>query len=120
MKILFWVVLILFTIVKSKIVHYSSMAYFPLTFLAAYIIDSLLENKIEFNRWMRFGVISLGGIFVLALIGAPFVGQNIEILEPLLSKDPFAAANIQADIHWSGWEIIPGLFLLSLLIIKLL
>jgi len=116
MKILFWVVLILFTIVKSKIVHYSSMAYFPLTFLAAYVIDNLLNNKIEFNRWTRFGVMSLGGIFVLVLLAAPFVGQNIEILEPLLSKDPFAAANIQADIHWSGWEVIPGVFLLGVFI----
>jgi 4-amino-4-deoxy-L-arabinose transferase-like glycosyltransferase len=32
MVILFWVVLILFSIVKTKIVHYSSLAYFPLTF----------------------------------------------------------------------------------------
>jgi hypothetical protein len=50
------------------------------------------------------------------LLAAPFVGQNIEILEPLLSKDPFAAANIQADIHWSGWEVIPGVFLLGVFI----
>lgn len=116
MKILFWVVLILFTIVKSKIVHYSSMAYFPLTFLAAYVIDNLLENKITFNRSMRFGVMSLGGIFVLALLAAPFVGQNIDFLKPLLAKDPFAAANIEADIYWSGWEVIPGVFLLAILI----
>jgi 4-amino-4-deoxy-L-arabinose transferase-like glycosyltransferase len=35
MWIMFWVVLILFSIVKTKIVHYSSLCYFPLTFLAA-------------------------------------------------------------------------------------
>ncbi|MCB0697714.1 MAG: glycosyltransferase family 39 protein, partial [Chitinophagaceae bacterium] len=35
MWVLFWVVLILFSIVKTKIVHYSSMCYFPLTFIAA-------------------------------------------------------------------------------------
>ncbi|HEY1038155.1 MAG TPA: glycosyltransferase family 39 protein, partial [Bacteroidia bacterium] len=34
MIILFWVVLILFTIVKTKIVHYSSMCWYPLTFLS--------------------------------------------------------------------------------------
>lgn len=116
MKILFWVVLILFTIVKSKIVHYSSMAYFPLTFLAAYVIDNLLENKIVLHRSMRLGVMVLGGIFVVALLAAPIVGQNIEILKPLLSKDPFAMANIEADIYWSGWEVIPGVFLLGVLV----
>ena len=35
MWILFWVVLLLFSIVKTKIVHYSSLCYFPLTYLAA-------------------------------------------------------------------------------------
>jgi hypothetical protein len=115
MKILFWVVLILFSIVESKIVHYSSMAYFPLTFLAAYVIDNLLNHKISFNRSMRFGVMSLGGIFVLALLAAPFVGQNMAVLKPLLSKDPFAAANIEAEIYWSGWEVIPAVFLLVVL-----
>src|ERR1035437_5835675 len=36
MLILFWIVMILFTIVKTKIVHYSSLSYFPLSFFAAY------------------------------------------------------------------------------------
>ena len=35
MLILFWVVLVLFSIVQSKIVHYSSLCYFPLTYFAA-------------------------------------------------------------------------------------
>lgn len=50
MKFLFWVVLILFTIVKSKIVHYSSMCYFPLTYLAAVVIYHIYEGNITFNR----------------------------------------------------------------------
>ncbi|MEO1627533.1 MAG: glycosyltransferase family 39 protein, partial [Bacteroidota bacterium] len=32
MLILFWVVLLLFSVVQSKIVHYSSLCYFPLTY----------------------------------------------------------------------------------------
>ncbi len=116
MKILFWVVLILFTIVKSKIVHYSSMTYFPLTFLAAYVIDNLLKNNLDFNRLMRFGIISLGSVFVVATFAVPFIGQNLESLQSLLQKDPFALANLNANIHWSGWEVIPSLFLMSVLI----
>jgi hypothetical protein len=37
MKILFWVVLILFSIVQTKIVHYSSLCYYPISFFAAII-----------------------------------------------------------------------------------
>ena len=45
MQILFWVVIILFTVVKTKIVHYSSLCYFPLSFLAALYINGLIERK---------------------------------------------------------------------------
>ena len=34
--ILFWVVLLLFSIVKTKIVHYSSLCYFPISFIATF------------------------------------------------------------------------------------
>ena len=50
MMILFWLVLILFTIVKTKIVHYSSLCYFPLTFLAAYTIHKIMRSEIEWEK----------------------------------------------------------------------
>jgi 4-amino-4-deoxy-L-arabinose transferase-like glycosyltransferase len=116
MKILFWVVLILFTIVKSKIVHYSSMAYFPLTFLAAFVIDKIIKKEIIFNKWLKFGLLSIGGIFVLATFIAPILGQNIEWLKPLTAKDPFATANLDTNVNWTGFEVIPSIFLLGIII----
>ena len=50
MKILFWVVLILFTIVKTKIVHYSSMCYFPISFLAASFLEKYMSSKTGFTK----------------------------------------------------------------------
>ena len=41
-----------------------------------------------------------------------------ERLKPLF-KDPFAQANLDAAVHWTGWEILPGLVLLAVLIISL-
>jgi len=115
MKYLFWVVLILFTIVKSKIVHYSSMCYFPLSFLASVVIYHLIARKIVLNRWMKGGLIGIGGLFILATVALPFLAMNIELIEPLFSKDPFAKANLEAAVNWNGTEIIPGLFLILLL-----
>lgn len=111
MVILFWVVLILFTVVKSKIVHYSSMCYFPLTYLAALVIYQIWEGKIRFNAWMRFGLIAIGLIYCLATIAIPFLGRRVDLIRPLLEADPFAQANLDADINWTGWEIIPGIIL---------
>jgi 4-amino-4-deoxy-L-arabinose transferase-like glycosyltransferase len=114
MVILFWVVLILFTIVKSKIVHYSSMCYFPLTYLAALTVYQILEKKISFNGWMKFGLVFIASLFGLATIALPFLAQHIDILRPLFSKDPFAAANLDAKVHWTGWEAIAGILLLAI------
>ncbi|MCB0629445.1 MAG: glycosyltransferase family 39 protein [Saprospiraceae bacterium] len=119
MKILFWVVLILFSIVKSKIVHYSSMTYYPLTYLAAYIIYNMVEGKIKMTRWMRIGLWTIGGLFILATVSLPFLAKNIELIKPLFSKDPFALANLEAAVNWTGFEIIPGLFLLVVLFLAL-
>lgn len=119
MKILFWVVLILFSIVQSKIVHYSSLCYYPLTFLAAVVIHKMASKEIEFKPWMRIAIWSIGGLFILATVTLPFLGMNIELLKPLFSKDPFAMANLEADVNWTGFEIIPGLFLLIVIFLAL-
>lgn len=116
MKILFWVVLILFSIVRSKIVHYSSMCYFPLTFLAAVVLDKILRGDIRFAGWMWALLLSIGGVFVLATLLMPFAGMHPEMLKPLFA-DPFAQANLDADVHWTGWEVVPGLWLLTLLVL---
>lgn len=115
MKMLFWVVLILFSIVQSKIVHYSSMCYFPLTFLAAVSIYEIIENKISFDNWMKAGLVLTGGAFVVASIALPILGNNIDVLKPLFN-DPFAVANMDAAVTWSGFEALPGVFLLAVMI----
>src|SRR5690606_20755485 len=53
MVILFWVVLVLFSLVKTKIVHYSSLCYFPLTSLAALRLERVWKKREGFG-WPRF------------------------------------------------------------------
>jgi len=120
MIILFWVVLILFSIVQSKIVHYSSLAYFPITFLGALTINNIIETKIKFDSWKKFGIISIGLLFAIVVIAAPLVGRNIEIIKPLLEKDPFALANLDADVNWTGWEVLPGIGLILTVVMFLI
>jgi len=112
MMILFWVVLGLFTFVSTKIVHYSSMAYFPITFMGALTIYYILEKKIFINNWMRFGLLAIGiglGLFIMLV---PFLGQNIEIIKPLYEGNINGLAVLDADVNWTGWEAIAGLLLI--------
>lgn len=114
MLFLFWVVLILFTVVRSKIVHYSSMCYFPLTFLAALAIEKIIRGEIAFSRLIKAGVWVIGSLFAVAIIAMPLLAKRLDILRPLI-KDPFGQANLDAPVHWSGWEMLPGIFLLMIL-----
>ena len=112
MVILFWVVLILFSIVQSKIVHYSSLCYFPLTYLSATYLFSISQNEKKLNSKIVIALLSFGVLISSIFIVLPFVGKNIELLKPLFAKDLFALGNLEAEISWSTWDIIPGLFLL--------
>lgn len=114
MMILFWVVLILFTIVKSKIVHYSSMTYFPLTFLAAQVGYYMLKDQVRLSAWMKGLLVFIAGLFGILLIVLPFVGMNVDIIRPLFSQDPFAMANLDADIPWTGIESLAGVLLIGI------
>ncbi|MBL7939326.1 MAG: glycosyltransferase family 39 protein [Flavobacteriales bacterium] len=114
MAVLFWVVLILFSIVKSKIVHYSSMCYFPLTYLAAVRLHRIWSEREAFG-WSRFAVGILGTMMAVVIMAIPFIGMNIDIIKPLIA-DPFGQANMDAEIRWTGAEAMAGLWLLALLI----
>jgi len=111
MKILFWVVLILFSIVQSKIVHYSSMCYFPLSFLATKVISDILSERISLATWMKVALLLLGGLFILAVFAAPSIGQNPALLYSILKK-PFARGNLEAEVTWSAFSFLPGILLL--------
>lgn len=117
MLVLFWVVLVLFTLVRTKIVHYSSLCYFPLTFLAAYYLDHLLRQKEELSKWLRISAIGILSLYTLASALLPWLGQHPEKLIPYLN-DPFAAANLQAKVDWSSpFNYLPAFVLLLTLLL---
>jgi len=112
MKILFWVVLILFSLVRTKIVHYSSMCYFPLTFLGALGIYELIkENKN--SRSIKISTAVVGTIFSLIVIALPFLDKYKDlIIEKGLINDEFAVEAFKTNVGWQGWEFGIGVFML--------
>ena len=110
MMILFWTVLILFTIVKTKIVHYSSMCYFPLTFIAAYVVHRASlknENLSKMQRILLIPVIWVWGVGVGVLQLMAMFKDKVIAMD--LIDDPFAVGNLQAEVPWSGFEFLIGL-----------
>jgi drug/metabolite transporter (DMT)-like permease len=120
MKILFWVVLIVFSSVKTKIVHYSSMTYFSLTYLAAHTVYYLMSERIKWSKWMTIALSVVGFIWTLLMLLLPIVGMNTDKLRnSSLIGDEFAKANMQAVVNWTGFEGIIGLFLLAAILFAL-
>ena len=113
MWIMLLVVLILFSIVKTKIVHYSSLCYFPLTFLAArslYLHGVEWKNKTGMN--LLFWIIGLSISCVLILL--PYLGTHIESVSNLV-LDPFTKENMKTSVQWPWWTFVPGIiFLISI------
>ncbi len=114
MYILLLVVLILFSIVNTKLLHYSSLAYFPLTFLAAWVWDKWLDRKIEIGRWQVVLIFLIALFLSASAILFPLLTDHYDWL---LSKnfafiDPFIREAVQRNVHWSGYEWIIGLFLI--------
>lgn len=116
--VLLLVVLILFSIVKTKIVHYSSMTYLPLSFLAALYVYKNVSRQTHLHRWVMICIGVMGIIFSLIMISVPMAAMNKEIILPYIN-DPFAKASFMQDVSWLGIEWVIGLFFLGGLLIFL-
>ncbi|MCC6459500.1 MAG: glycosyltransferase family 39 protein [Saprospiraceae bacterium] len=112
MQILFWVVLILFSVVKTKIVHYSSLAYFPITYLGALTLWRAMH-------WEKIPQLAGALLLVLGLLlgGAvaafPLVGMHPEWLKPLFAQDGFAVELLGLPVDWYWWHSLPGIILVG-------
>lgn len=111
MIILFWVVLIVFSIVQTKIAHYSSMAYFPITFLAA-----LRLREMEKLTRLEIGLLCATGFTMgICMIGLPLVLQHPDVLFPYM-QDVFTQQAIFADGGWMGWEWLLGMITILIVV----
>jgi len=120
MIILLWAVLILFSIVKTKIVHYSSMCYFPLTFLGAYVLYNYCYRNIRLNKWIHVSTIVVAALYALIVATlANFFRFKDYIIENKLLNDPFALANLQADAGWTGFESLVAFVPLLIMVLAI-
>jgi 4-amino-4-deoxy-L-arabinose transferase-like glycosyltransferase len=108
MLVLFWVVMILFSITTTKIIHYSSMCYLPLSFLAALNIHRVLTKRKESQKGVRTSFLILGSIVGTLILVFSIIMMNKEILFNKI-KDPFAVEGLANSIPWSGIEILIGI-----------
>jgi hypothetical protein len=112
MLCLFWVVLILFSIVTTKIIHYSSMTWIPLSFMAALTVYEVSLGEYYFKKSIRIAFITLGVLIGTAILAVPIILMNKEILTSRM-EGGFALDSLSQNIPWSGFEISSGLIFIA-------
>jgi hypothetical protein len=111
MQLLFWTTLILFSIVRTKIVHYSSLCYFPLTYLGAVTIWRAI--RWEIRPKITTILLPVAGVSIGAAVAAiPWLARHPEKLSGFFDHDPFALEALRADVDWAIWQGAPGLILI--------
>lgn len=117
MEILFFTVLILFTLVNTKIVHYSSLCYFPLTFIASLAIARIFKGEAHAGIILRFLIGMIAVIMGIMITLIPFIDILKERVNlRLWIKDEFALGNLQASGEWSGFEALTGVLFIILIL----
>jgi hypothetical protein len=103
--------LILFTLVKTKIVHYSSYCYLPMCFIGAQYLSNKEFNFKLLKPWLRISLFAGIGLVGVAIFGLIYVARNPQIILPHVN-DAFAQANLLADVNWSMWLYALPLFMI--------
>lgn len=102
----FFIVLIVFSIVKTKIVHYSSFCYFGLSFFSTqFLVNYAKEKTISSNYKLGYILISLVMTLVLLAVSClnyikPYL-LNLNII-----NDEIAVELLKTDVNNSLFEII--------------
>ncbi len=117
MIILLCAVLVLFTIVQTKIIHYSSLTYFPISFLAASFVYNSKQKNSSCSKWQSVLIIIIATIITAPIIAVQFLDKykNVIIAKNWI-HDAFTVGNMQAEVHWTGFEFLFGLIPLLLVV----
>lgn len=115
MVYLLLVVLILFSIVRTKVLHYSSLCNFPITFLAAYYLNHLFDGKLKWTCRQTAPLVIIGVFIVVTVTGGIFVMQRPDVFINYI-QDDFAKQCLGATVYWTRNDIFYGIAYLVCLI----
>ncbi|MEO1449046.1 MAG: hypothetical protein AAFV07_05925, partial [Bacteroidota bacterium] len=115
MWFLFAVVMLLFSAISTKIVHYSSMSYLPLSYLAADYLWRWHRSEKVLPKGLYWALGLYGSLIGLIITLVPLIAHQADAwLRPWLS-DPLAIDALDMAVPWTGWEGLTGLLYMAIL-----
>ena len=113
----FWVALLLLSVVPGSAVHYLSLCYLPLSFLAAWQVYRFSEGKQRLYGWSIAILLCLGLALGLVIALLPLTGVYSELLSPYLDPQ-YAPAGLKTGVPWSVAETAYGIGYMIVVIIS--
>lgn len=109
MRSLFWIVLIIFSITTTKIIHYSSLCWWSLSYFSAYQIYLIHTNRWHFQKWLLWPLLLSGLGLILVLWLTPLLA----IMRPLpfnleVNLDTFTLGLLSHTDHWNWYTLVPA------------
>jgi len=114
------IVLVLFSVMQSKIVHYSSLVFYPVSFLGAWFLSYSLDKKIKWTAWHGAVLIVITTLIFIAFWVLPWMGLHIQDLKSYFSFDAFTRIALDAPVQWSTMDYIPFAVLFVIFMIAIL
>ncbi|MBI3993978.1 MAG: glycosyltransferase family 39 protein [Candidatus Lambdaproteobacteria bacterium] len=109
-------VLAVFSLVQTKLPHYSSVIYIPLTFLTALILTDLLREGGRVPRWLGVLFAAYAVVLGALLAGLPYAMNRVAEANGVLLHDPPAPAALAwlpgallvLGVCWAAWHLVCG------------
>ncbi|HMY67367.1 MAG TPA: glycosyltransferase family 39 protein [Leptospiraceae bacterium] len=115
MAILFWTVFILFSLITTKILHYSSLCYLPMTYFAARKIRYTILQRQEM-KITRTAVLSLGAVFSAVFALLPYAASRMKDFAHL-GKDEYIQESMKIQVNWEMYGSAAGIILAAVIIL---
>lgn len=109
---LFWTVLLLFSIVTTKIIHYSSMTWVPLSFIAAYTLYLVDQKKINLSKISQVLYLIVGTLLSIVFLAIAYLlSHNYWLADKI--NDKFVSDSLRQNIDVSSFAYGTGILLLA-------
>lgn len=118
MLITLGVVLVIFSLASTKSVHYSTLAYFPISFLGTLAVYNITYKELVWKKSTLYLLSCLGFLWVLALSLTPILLINAKAILPYISGEQTKEI-LKAKTNWLGSEWFIGILYLAGLILSI-
>src|SRR6056300_66209 len=109
MRALFWSVLIVFSITTTKIIHYSSLCWWSLSYFGAYQVYLMYTNRWHLPKWLLIPLFSSFLGLAVGLWGTPLLFNLRPTPDWLEAKlDLFSKGILSVHTTWEWWVLIPA------------